>query len=228
MTEVTIVDVDGTLVDTNYHHAIAWFRAFVRHDVVVPVWRIHRHIGMGGDQLVAAVAGKEVEERQGDDIREAESKLYKELIPEVRTMEGSRELLEDLRERGHFVVLASSAKDWEVDHYLELLDAKEIVDAWTTSADVERTKPHPDLVNAALEKAGADGEATMIGDTVWDVEAAARAGVKTLAVLTGGFSQQELRDAGAREVYESVDELRRKLSSESSIVSSSNSASTSS
>jgi HAD superfamily hydrolase (TIGR01509 family) len=228
MTEVTIVDVDGTLVDTNYHHAIAWFRAFVRHDVVVPVWRIHRHIGMGGDQLVAAVAGKEVEERQGDDIREAESKLYKELIPEVRTMEGSRELLEDLRERGHFVVLASSAKDWEVDHYLELLDAKEIVDAWTTSADVERTKPHPDLVNAALEKAGADGEATMIGDTVWDVEAAARAGVKTLAVLTGGFSQQELRDAGAREVYESVDELRRKLSSASSIVSSSNSASTSS
>jgi HAD superfamily hydrolase (TIGR01549 family) len=228
MTEVTIVDVDGTLVDTNYHHAIAWFRAFVRHDVVVPVWRIHRHIGMGGDQLVAAVAGKEVEERQGDDIREAESKLYKELIPEVRTMEGSRELLEDLRERGHFVVLASSAKDWEVDHYLELLDAKEIVDAWTTSADVERTKPHPDLVNAALEKADADGEATMIGDTVWDVEAAARAGVKTLAVLTGGFSEQELRDAGAREVYESVDELRRKLSSASSIVSSSNSASTSS
>ena len=228
MPSIAILDVDGTLVDTNYHHAIAWFRAFLRHDVVVPVWRVHRHIGMGGDQLVAAVAGDEVEERHGDDIRDSESELYRELIGEVRTMEGSRELIEDLRERGNTVVLASSAKDWEVEHYIELLDAKEIVDAWTTSADVEQTKPEPDLIKAALEKADTDGDALLIGDTVWDVEAAARAGVETLAVLTGGFSEQELRDAGARDVYESVEELRRKLSSASSMVSSSSSASTSS
>jgi len=228
MPSIAILDVDGTLVDTNYHHAIAWFRAFLRHDVVVPVWRVHRHIGMGGDQLVAAVAGDEVEERHGDDIRDSESELYRELIGEVRTMEGSRELIEDLRERGHTVVLASSAKDWEVEHYIELLDAKEIVEAWTTSADVEQTKPEPDLIKAALEKADTDGDALLIGDTVWDVEAAARAGVETLAVLTGGFSEQELRDAGARDVYESVEELRRKLSSASSMVSSSSSASTSS
>jgi HAD superfamily hydrolase (TIGR01549 family) len=208
---IAILDVDGTLVDTNYHHAIAWFRAFLRNDVVVPVWRVHRHIGMGGDQLVAAVAGDEVEERAGDDIRDAESELYRELIGEVRTMEGSLELIEDLRERGNAVVLASSAKDWEVEHYIELLGAEEIVDAWTTSADVEQTKPEPDLIKAALEKVDADGEAMLIGDTVWDVEAAKRAGVETLAVLTGGFSEQELRDAGARDVFTSVEEFRKGL-----------------
>jgi HAD superfamily hydrolase (TIGR01549 family) len=211
MPKIAILDVDGTLVDTNYHHAIAWFRAFLRNEVVVPIWRVHRHIGMGGDQLVAAVAGDEVEERAGDDIREAESELYRELIGEVRTMEGSRELIEDLREHDNVVVLASSAKDWEVEHYIELLDAEEIVDAWTTSADVEQTKPEPDLIKAALNKVDADGDAMLIGDTVWDVEAAKRAGVETLAVLTGGFSEQELRDAGARDVFISVEELRRSL-----------------
>ena len=211
MPSIAILDVDGTLVDTNYHHAIAWFRAFLRHDVVVPVWRVHRHIGMGGDQLVAAVAGDDVEERAGDEIRDSESDLYKELIDEVRTVEGSRELIEDLRERDNVVVLASSAKDWEVEHYLDLLDAREIVDAWTTSADVEQTKPEPDLIKAALEKADADGDAMLIGDTVWDVEAAKRAGVETLTVLTGGFSEQELRDAGAKDVFTSVEELRQSL-----------------
>jgi HAD superfamily hydrolase (TIGR01509 family) len=212
MPGVAILDLDGTLVDTNYHHAIAWFRAFLRHDVVVPVWRVHRHIGMGGDQLVAAVAGDEVEESAGDDIRDAEAELYRELIDEVRTMEGSRELIEELRKQDNAVVLASSAKDWEVEHYIDLLDAREIVDAWTTSADVEKTKPEPDLIKTALEKVDADGQAILIGDTVWDVEAAKRAGVETLAVLTGGFSEQELRDAGARDVFTSVDELRRELS----------------
>jgi HAD superfamily hydrolase (TIGR01549 family) len=211
MSGIAILDVDGTLIDTNYHHAIAWFRAFRRFDVTEQLWRIHRHIGMGGDQLVAAVAGDEVEERHGDEIREAESELYKELIDEVRTMEGSRELIEDLKERGNVVVLASSAKDWEVEHYLDLLDAREIVDSWTTSADVEQTKPEPDLIKAALDKADGDGDALLIGDTVWDVEAAKRAGVETLAVRTGGFSEQELRDAGARDVYTSVEELRQSL-----------------
>lgn len=211
MPQIVILDVDGTLVDTNYHHAIAWYRAFRRHFITPPVWRIHRHIGMGGDQLVAAVAGDDVEERAGDRIREAESELYRELIGEVQAMEGSRELIVDLKEAGSVVVLASSAKDWEVEHYIELLDAAEIVDDWTTSADVESTKPEPDLIKAALDKADTDGEAMLIGDTVWDVEAAKRAGVETLAVLTGGFSEQELRDAGAKDVYTSVEELRKSL-----------------
>jgi HAD superfamily hydrolase (TIGR01549 family) len=212
MPQIAILDVDGTLVDTNYHHALAWFRAFRRHDVTLPVWRIHRHIGMGGDQLVSALAGDEVEERLGDEIREAESELYRELIDEVRTMEGSRELIEDLRCADSVVVLASSAKDWEVEHYIELLDAAEIVDGWTTSADVASTKPEPDLIKAALDKVDAEGDAILVGDTVWDVEAAKRAGVETLAVLTGGFSEPELRDAGAKEVFTSVNELRRSLS----------------
>ena len=212
MTEIAILDVDGTLVDTNYHHAIAWFRAFRRHDVTVQTWVVHRHIGMGGDQLVAAVAGDEVEERSGDEIREAEGELYRELIDEVQPMEGARRLIEDLKRRDDVVVLASSAKGWEVEHYLELLEASEIVDAWTTSDDVEQTKPEPDLVHAALDKVdGGPEEALLIGDTVWDIEAAHRAGVETLAVLTGGFSEQELTESGAREVFRSVEELRKSL-----------------
>ena len=214
MAFIAILDVDGTLVDTNYHHAIAWFRAFQRYEVTLPIWRIHRHIGMGGDQLIDALAGEEVEKRCGDLIREAEGELYRELIDEVRTMEGSRELIEDLRDAGHPVVLASSAKEWEVEHYLDLLDAREIVDGWTTSADVEQTKPEPDLIKAALAKVDGAGDdddrdAILIGDTVWDVKAAKRAGIETLAVLTGGFSEAELREAGAKEVFSSVDELRR-------------------
>jgi HAD superfamily hydrolase (TIGR01509 family) len=212
MSNIAILDVDGTLVDTNYHHAIAWFRAFRRHDVTVQVWVVHRHIGMGGDQLVAAVAGDDVEERLGDEIREAEGELYRELIDEVQPMEGALKLIEDLKERDVAVVLASSAKEWEVEHYLGLLDAEKIVEAWTTSADVEQTKPEPDLVQAALDKAGGRPEdAMLIGDTVWDVEAAHRAGVETLAVRTGGFSEQELRDAGAKDVFTSVEELRQAL-----------------
>ena len=211
MPTIAILDVDGTLIDTNYHHVIAWSRAFRRQDVTVPIWRIHRHIGMGGDQLVSAVAGDEVEENLGDAIRAAESEEYKQLIDEVRPMEGSRRLIEDMKETGRVVVLASSAKEWEVEHYLDLLDARELVDAWTTSADVESTKPEPDLIRAALDKAGTEGEAIMIGDSVWDVEAAKRTGIETLAVLTGGFSEAELREAGAREVCESVEELRQRL-----------------
>lgn len=209
---VAILDIDGTLVDTNYQHAIAWYRAFSRHDLVLPIWRIHRHIGMGGDQLVPALAGEDFESDHGDAVREQEQALYGELIGEVRPMEGSRELIAELVRRGHSVLLASSAKQGEVDCYLDLLDARELADGWTSSADVESTKPAPDLVHAALQKLDAEAsEAVMIGDTPYDAEAARRAGVPTLAVLTGGFSEQELRDAGAAEVYESVAELRKRL-----------------
>jgi HAD superfamily hydrolase (TIGR01509 family) len=205
-----ILDVDGTLVDTNYHHAIAWYRAFRQHEKILPIWLIHRHIGMGGDQLVAALAGEKWDEEHGDDVRTAEKALYMALIDEVEPLQGARGLIEDLKDRGHSVVLASSAKESEVDHYLDLLDARELADGWTTSADVDATKPEPDLVKAAIEKAGG-GEALMLGDTVWDVEAAKRAGVETIAVLTGGFSEAELRDAGAGWVFESIEALREGL-----------------
>ncbi|HYH61886.1 MAG TPA: HAD family hydrolase [Solirubrobacterales bacterium] len=205
MVSAVILDVDGTLVDTNYQHAIAWDRAFARHDVFVPMWRIHRHMGMGGDQLIRELAGDEVEERCGDDIRDAESELYGELISEIRVIRGARELIEDLRERDLTVVLASSANSDEVEHYIEMLDAAEMAE-WATSSDVEETKPQPDLVEAALEKAGTR-DAVMVGDTVWDIEAAKRAGIPALAVLTGGYGAAELREAGAFAVYESVVEL---------------------
>jgi HAD superfamily hydrolase (TIGR01509 family) len=206
-----ILDIDGTLVDSNYQHAIAWYRALRQHGHVLPIWRIHRHIGMGGDQLVASLCGDEVEEKLGDDIRAAEKALYMALIDEVEPLAGARELIVDLKRKGRTIVLASSAKPDEVEHYLDLLDARDLADAWTTSGDVENTKPEPDLVQSALEKAGTDS-AVMVGDSTWDCEAAGRAGVQTVAVLTGGFSDQELRDAGAVAVYHSIEELRRSLS----------------
>jgi HAD superfamily hydrolase (TIGR01509 family) len=204
-----ILDIDGTLVDTNYQHAIAWHRALRGHGYTVQLWQIHRHIGMGGDQIVKALIGAEGEDAAGDEIRAAEGEAYAELIGEVQPMEGAQELIAELREEGMTTILASSAKQGEVDHYLDLLEARDLVDGWTTSADVERTKPRPDLVNAALEKAGSGASSVMVGDSTWDVKAAAAAGIPTLAVLTGGFAEAELRDAGAAAVAESVADLRR-------------------
>jgi len=208
--EAALLDVDGTLVDTNYQHAVAWYRAFRRHGIVLPIWRIHRAVGMGGDQLVPALVGEQADAERGDEIREARDSLYQELIGEVEPLHGSRELISDLKVRGANVVLASSSPKDELDHYLELLDARDLADAWTTKDDVESTKPEPDIVRAALDKAGTEN-AVMVGDTRWDIEAAARAGVETICVLTGGWSEQELREAGAVAVFESVDELREQL-----------------
>ena len=134
-----------------------------------------------------------MEEEKGDDIRAAEKVLYSELIGEVEPLKGARELIEDLKDRGHAVVLASSAKEDEVDHYLDLLDARDLADDWTTSADVESTKPEPDLVRAAMEKAGND-DAVMVGDTTWDVEAAGRAGI----AVRDGPDRRLLRGRAAR------------------------------
>jgi HAD superfamily hydrolase (TIGR01509 family) len=207
-----ILDIDGTLVDTNYHHAVAWYRAFRQRGLVLPLWRIHRHIGMGGDQLVAALAGEGFDREQGDDVRAAETVLYTELIGEVEPLVGARALMEDLKALGHTVVLASSAKPTELDHYLTLLDARSLADDWTDSGDVERTKPEPDLILAALEKAKArPKDAVMIGDSTWDCRAAKAARVRSIGVLTGGFSEAELLEAGASKVFESVEDLRSRL-----------------
>jgi HAD superfamily hydrolase (TIGR01509 family) len=203
-----ILDIDGTLVDTNYQHAVAWYRAFRQSEIVLPVWRIHRHIGMGGDQVIAALTDERTEDEKGDEIRSAEKALYMAMIEEVEPFDGARELIERLKDAGRTVVMASSAKENEVDHYLDLLDARELADDWTTSADVEATKPEPDLVQAALDKGGTEpGDAVMLGDTPWDCEAAKRAGVETVALLTGGFAEQELTEAGAVAVFESIPAL---------------------
>jgi HAD superfamily hydrolase (TIGR01549 family) len=208
--DTAIFDVDGTLVDTNYHHALAWFRAFRRYDVTLPVWRLHRAIGMGGDQLVAAVAGKRLEEEHGDGLRAAWAEEFQPLLKEVQPFEGVRELLTDVRERGFTVVLASSGKPDHVDAYLDLFGGRELCEAWTTSEDVEQTKPAPDLLVVALEKVGGRS-AVVVGDSVWDFEAAGRAGYPGYAIRTGGFSVEELKESGAKEVFDSLPQLREQL-----------------
>ncbi len=210
MARAALLDVDGTLVDSNYQHALAWYRAFRQSGIVLPLWRIHRHVGMGGDQLVPALAGKDADETRGDEIRERRGQAYAELIDEIEPLEDARELIVDLKDRGLTVVLASSSPQDELDRYLDLLDARELADGWTTDDDVQATKPEPDLVKAALEKAGTD-DGLMVGDTPWDIEAASKAGLKTVCLVTGGFSEQELRQAGAAAVFESVGDLRRQL-----------------
>ena len=210
MPPAAILDVDGTLVDTNYHHALAWYRSFREHDIVLPLWRLHRHVGMGGDKYVPALAGDEVEERLGDRLRDRWEELFNEVIDEVAPLRGARELVVDLKERGHAVVLASSSISDHLEHFLDLLDVRDLADAWTMKDDVEASKPDPDLVEAALTNAGTR-DAVMVGDTPWDCEAARRAGIETITVITGGFSEQELRDAGAIAVFESIVALRERL-----------------
>ncbi|MFL5927866.1 MAG: HAD family hydrolase [Gaiellaceae bacterium] len=205
-----MLDLDGTLVDANYQHAFAWYRALRRHDIVVPMWRVHRHIGMGGDQIVTAIAGEDVEQRCGDSLRATSSEEFKRLRDECVPLEGARELVVELKRRDLVVVLASSSNQDDLDHFLDLLDVRGVVDGWTTGDDVERTKPHPDVIRAALEKAGA-GEAVMVGDSRWDIEAAANADLATVCVITGGWSEQELRDHGAVAVFDSLVELRKRL-----------------
>ncbi len=171
------------------------------------MWRVHRHIGMGGDQFVAAVAGDDVERRLGDELRDASREEFRKLRDECVPLEGARELVEELKRRDLRVVLASSANEDDLDHFLDVLGVRDLVDGWTTNDDVERSKPHPDIVNAALERAGTD-DAVMVGDSRWDIEAAANAGLDTVCVITGGWSRQELADCGAVAVYDSLVDLR--------------------
>jgi HAD superfamily hydrolase (TIGR01549 family) len=204
--EAALLDLDGTLIDANYQHALAWYRAFRRFDIVLPVWRLHRHIGMGGDQYVAAVAGDDVEERCGDDLRDAHSEEFQKLRDECAPLEGASDLLRELKRRGLTVVLASSSGEDDLEFFVERLEAGDCIDAATTKDDVERTKPHPDAIEAALEKARTR-DAVMVGDSRWDIEAAANAGLETICVLTGGWSEQELRDHGAAAVFDSMPHL---------------------
>jgi len=208
--DTAVLDIDGTLVDTNYHHALAWYRAFRRFGVTLPVWRLHRAIGMGGDQLVGAVAGERFEAEHGDDARSAWKEEFDPLLGEVRPFEGVPELLRAIGERGVEVVLASSGSPEHVDVYLDLFDGRNLAKAWTTSEDVENTKPEPDLVSVAVEKVGGRA-AVMVGDSVWDFEAAGRAGHAGYAIRTGGFSVDELCSSGAREVFDSIPELHQAL-----------------
>jgi HAD superfamily hydrolase (TIGR01549 family) len=199
--DIAVLDIDGTLLDSNYHHAVAWSRAFDQVlDRHVAVAAIHRAIGMGGDRLVAAVTDDDVEDQHGDAIRARWEQEYDGMIGETRLFDGAIELLAGLREAGLKVVLASSSIPKHADHALELLRADEHADAWTTSEDAEASKPDPELLDEALEKVGG-GRAVMIGDAVWDVVAATRRGDPTIGLLSGGYGRQELVDAGAIAVF---------------------------
>jgi HAD superfamily hydrolase (TIGR01549 family) len=206
MVDVVVLDVDGTLVDTNYHHAIAWYRAFRRFDLTVPVWRLHRAIGMGGDRLVGAVAGDQVEATRGDEVRAAWEEEFAPLLAEIRPLAGVDDLLGTLHDRGCALVLASSGKPEHVEHYLGLIDAARYAAVSTTSEDVEESKPAPDLLVTALSKVDGD-RAVAIGDSPWDCQAAARLRLPCLTVRTGGFADRELRDAGALAVYDALTDL---------------------
>ena len=210
MADTAIFDVDGTLVDTNYHHALAWSRALRRYDITRPLWRLHRGIGMGGDQFVSAVAGREVEEAHGDDLRVAWAEEFDQLIGEVQPFEGAHELLVAVKERGFRLVLASSGKKEHVEAFLDLIDGTSLADAWTTADDVEQSKPEPDIVATALATVeGASG--IMVGDSVYDAQAAAKLNIPTLGVRNGGFSVGELQEAGVLQVFESLVAFRHAL-----------------
>jgi len=210
---IAVLDVDGTLVDSNYQHALAWYRAFRSLGETFPIWRIHRLIGMGGDQLVAAIGGNALEERIGEQARERWVEEADPLMKEVAVLPGARDLLLALKERGHRLVLASSGKPHHVDLSLDLLDARDIADAWTTSDDVEETKPAPDLLQVALQKLGApqDAASVLVGDSVWDVKAADNAGMPAIVVRSGGFGDDELNDAGAVAIFDTPGDLATNL-----------------
>lgn len=208
--DTVVVDIDGTLIDSNYHHALAWSRALAAHDVEVPLWRIHRAIGMGGDRLVAAVAGDDAEKTSGDAIRARWEKEYDAMIGEARLFDGARLLLDACRERGLAVALASSSIPKHARHALDLLDAERRADGWTTADDAEESKPDPELIDVALDRVGG-GRAVMIGDTVWDVRAARARGLPAICLLTGGVGRDELEQAGAVAVYDDPCDLLRHL-----------------
>ncbi|WP_199441948.1 HAD family hydrolase [Umezawaea beigongshangensis] len=208
MTNTVVLDVDGTLVDTNYHHTVAWLRAFRSIDLTVPAWRVHRAMGMGGDKLVGHVAGDDVEDEHGDRLREAWEREFEPVLKEVQLLDGARELLSAIGERGWTVVLASSGKQAHVEHYVDLLGAHDLTR--TSSDDVSDSKPAPDLLRVALDRAGGEA-AVVIGDSVWDCRAADNADLVCVGLLTGGFGEDELRAAGAADVCSTLDQLRGRL-----------------
>lgn len=214
-----LFDIDGTLVDSNYLHIDAWDRAFVEAGHPVDVWRIHRAIGMDSGKLLERLLGEDAE-AVGDTVKQAHARNYSETTDRLRAFASARELLSELSRRGHRVVLATSAPQEELDALLAVLDVPDAVDAVTSGEDVEAAKPEPDLVNVAVERAQVTPErALLVGDSVWDIYSASRAGVRSVGVRSGGYSSEELLAAGAVAVYDDVADLLAHLE-ESPIVAS--------
>lgn len=206
-----LFDVDGTLVDSNYLHVHAWYRAFTDVGLRIEAWRIHRSIGMDGSTLVASLA-----ESADDDTRarakDLHSRYYKETASVLHRLPGARELLERVEARGLQVVLATSAPEDELSILREVLASDDLISAVTSSKDVDTAKPQPDIIQVALDRAGVDAaHAVFVGDAVWDVRACERAGVPTIGVLSGGVSRDELEKAGAKAVFENARDLCERI-----------------
>jgi HAD superfamily hydrolase (TIGR01509 family) len=208
-----LFDVDGTLVDSNYLHIHAWYRAFTEAKVEVEARRIHRSIGMDGSTLLASLA-EDADEDTRSRLKDLHSKYYQETASLLRPLPGARELLEAVDKLGLQVILATSAPDDELSLLREVLASDDLVSAVTSSNDVDTAKPEPDIVQVALDRAGVDAaNAIFVGDTVWDIEACKRAGLPTIALLSGGVSRDELETAGAQGVFDNPRDLCEHLHS---------------
>jgi HAD superfamily hydrolase (TIGR01509 family) len=202
-----LFDVDGTLVDTNYLHTLAWSRALEDAGAWAPMHAIHRLVGMGGDQLVPELLGHDCPKAV-----DARTDRYRELIGGARAFPGAAALVGSAHAHGLATVLATSSPADELDRLLDLLDLADDLDATTTADDIRRSKPDPEVFLTAMETASLDPARTLaVGDSVWDVRAARDAGIGCLAVESGGFSRHELSEAGALLVYRDADELRRQF-----------------
>ncbi|KDN87568.1 HAD family hydrolase [Kitasatospora cheerisanensis] len=207
-----LFDVDGTLVDTAYLHTLAWWEALRQYGHLVDAAPVHRAIGMGSDQLLDHLLGADRDRSDDEAISAAHLALYAQFWPGLRAFDGAADLLRACAGRGWRVVLCTSASGRELDVLRGALDADDAVFAVTDSDSVAVSKPAPDLVHSALERASAPaGRAVFVGDSVWDVRAANRAGTPCVGVETGGFAGEELRGAGAVEVHSSVGDLLASL-----------------
>lgn len=202
-----LLDVDGTLVDSNDAHARSWVDALVEHGYDVPFERVRRLIGMGSDKLLPAAAGLERESKEGKKIAKRRKEIFKTRhVPRLRAFPGARGLLERMRRDGLKLVVATSAEKDDLKTLLQVAGVADLVEEETSSADAERSKPDPDIVRAALEKAGcSERQAVMLGDTPYDVEAASSAGVGVIALRCGGWGDGDL--AGAIAIFEDPADL---------------------
>jgi len=198
--KVVVLDVDGTLMDTNYLHVEAWARAFEEVGHRVPRVELHKQVGKGSDLLISEFVE---DEETAEKIDELHSEFYGELQEHGHPLPGAKELIPSLVERGYEVWLVTSAKDEELEHHMDELEAEAKISGVVNSSAVENSKPAPDIFELTLEKAGVSPDETVaVGDAIWDIEAAESAGIPTVAVLTGGaFSEEELREAGAVDVH---------------------------
>jgi HAD superfamily hydrolase (TIGR01509 family) len=204
-----LFDIDGTLLDTNYLHALAWRRAFLEAGQNVPTSELHRRVGMGSDLLIADVLGPAADQLE-ERISVARKRFFGELSPEALPFDGARELLAAIRSRGAMVVLATSAGEEDLAPLLKALDAE--VDEIVNGDDVDAAKPRPDVFLAAMEKVNRGPQhCVAVGDTVWDIAAATRSGIGCICVRTGGSTRAELLEAGALAVYDDVATLLREL-----------------